>query len=314
MESSLYDPEAGYYPRREPTRDFYTAPELTSAFAAVLFRDIRRRLEDLSRRNPREAPTLVEMGSGSGLLARQLLELFNRESPELARELRYVLIERSRDLLLESIGRLSSTPARVLGYTRLEDLEPCSGVFFSNELVDAFPVHLLEMKKGELQEIFVDEAGALKTSKPSDRRLFSSAPALSDAPPGTRHAVNLEALDWMESLSKKMKQGWLMTIDYGSRYQPGVPNPPRTFSKHRVSTADIARTGRDITANVDFEALIRHGERLGFKMDSYSTMTRFLLDGGIGDFIDREPLKVKTLLHPEGMGEVFKVLVQSKGL
>lgn len=314
MEEALYHPERGFYPRREPTRDFYTAPELTGAFAGVLFRDFRRRLEVLGKKFPQQPPTIVEMGSGSGLLARQLLEIVHRESPELERELRYVLVERSRDLLLESIGRLSFSKARVLGFVRLSDLGPCSGIFFSNELVDAFPVHLLEMEGGTLREVFVDPAGALKLGAPTRDDLLPWAGALRDAPPGTRHAVNLEALEWLTQLSRIIKSGWLMTIDYGSRYAPGVPNPPRTFRRHVQDSTGLTYPGRDITANVDFEALIKRGETLGLKLESYSTLTRFLLDGGIGDFMANEPLKVKTLLHPEAMGEVFKVLVQSSGL
>ena len=51
-------------------------------------------------------------------------------------------------------------------------------------------------------------------------------------------------------------------------------------------------------------------------------MSKFLIGGGMLGFIEaaggddssayRERAKLKTLIHPEGMGEVFKVLIQRK--
>ena len=77
---------------------------------------------------------------------------------------------------------------------------------------------------------------------------------------------------------------------------------------------------RDLTASVDFEALIDAGS--GLALESYGSLSQFLLGGGIGSWIEaaggddsaayRERAKLKTLIHPEGMGEVFKVLIQRK--
>src|SRR5581483_2426292 len=81
---------------------------------------------------------------------------------------------------------------------------------------------------------------------------------------GERHAVNLEARRWLGLLRAKLKAGYLITIDYGRR-MAGAPNPPRSFERHRVG--DDALTERpgskDLTASVDFDALIDGGKQEG---------------------------------------------------
>ena len=71
---------------------------------------------------------------------------------------------------------------------------------------------------------------------------------------------------------------------------------------------------------MDFDSLIAEGGRCGLKLESYGTLSRFLIDGGVSDWLKagedaaawRSRAKIKTLIHPEGMGEVFKVLVQGR--
>jgi SAM-dependent MidA family methyltransferase len=125
---------------------------------------------------------------------------------------------------------------------------------------------------------------------------------------------------WLKTVSSKLKEGALITIDYGKRFA-GAPNPPRTYFRHSTDTLLTDRRGlKDITASVDFESLIAAGQNLKLSLESYSTMTRFLIDRGIADWLpletDIESLKsrtkIKTLLHPEGMGETYKVLIQTK--
>ncbi|MBI3552782.1 MAG: SAM-dependent methyltransferase [Elusimicrobia bacterium] len=320
MDSALYDPERGYYSRRTPTQDFYTAPELHPAFAGVLAREIARRLDALAEEGVPGPYSITEMGSGSGRLAAELLRSLRQNFPRWADTVRYVLVERSRTALLDSVLALSSS-AHVVGYTRLEEVLPGPGVFLSNELVDAFPVHLLEKRDGSLYEVYVEESGRTLLSDLSAEELrpFAEeiAPALSE---GERHAVNLEALRWLKLVGEKLRSGFVITIDYGRR-MAGAPNPPRTFFRHTTDFRLTEGKGfKDITASVDFDALISEGARLGLTVDAYETLGRFLIEGGIQDYLPegmdtaaiRARGQVKTLLHPDGMGEAFKVLIQRK--
>jgi SAM-dependent MidA family methyltransferase len=320
MESALYDPDRGYYSRRVPTQDFYTAPELHPAFAGVLAREIARRLESLSQAGVPGPYSIVEMGSGTGRLAAEILKSLREKFPRWADTVRYVLVERARTPLLDSVLRLSQN-ASVVGYSHLEEVLPAPGIFLSNELVDAFPVHLLEKRDDSIYEVYVEESGRTFLSALSSDELRSHAEAIAPAlSRGERHAVNLEALHWLRGVSGKLQAGFVMTIDYGRRMK-GAPNPPRTFFKHTTDFRLTEGKGfKDITASVDFDQLIGEGSRLGLEIDAFETLGRFLIEGGVTDWLpegsDAASFKarsqVKTLLHPDGMGETFKVLIQKR--
>lgn len=324
MEAALYDAERGFYARRTATEDFYTAPELHPAFGGAVSRALARRLAELKDLGVPGPYTLVEMGSGSGLLARQVMLCLKKEAPALAEETVYILIERTRDLLLSSMVSLSGTTERLMGYARLEDIEPCRGVFFSNELLDAFPVHVLERKDGGVMELYAEPGGAMRLGPLSTPLLEPHAEAVaSSLEEGQRHAVNLDLQPWLSAVSAKLQTGFLMTIDYGKRFSSGQPNAPRTFFRHATDDRLNENPGRkDITADVDFEQLRLQGEKLGFNLVSYGSLGRFLLDNGIEDWLpqgeDAPSFKgrsqIKTLLHPEAMGDAFKVMVQSRGV
>ena len=324
MESALYEPGRGFYSRRTPTADFYTAPELHPAFGGVLARELARRLDGLKARGVPGPYSIVEMGSGSGLLAKQVLEELRRARPDWADGARYVLVERSREVLLQSVLSLSGDAERVLGCSSLAELPPVTGVVFSNELVDAFPVHLLEKSGGEVREVFVTSSGEERLGALSCPELAPHAAAVAESlEEGGRHAVNLEASEWLKGVSEKLQEGWLVTVDYGRRFA-GEANAPRTFRRHRTDdrlTED--RGGKDLTASVDFEHLIREGRRLGLALESFQTLGSFLIERGVWDWLEatgrehsaraiKERAQIKTLIHPEGMGEVFKVLVQAR--
>ncbi|MFH2201783.1 MAG: SAM-dependent methyltransferase [Elusimicrobiota bacterium] len=328
MEISLYDPKEGFYSRRVPREDFYTAPELHSAFAEVLADVICAKLEALAKARPAAPLFLMEMGSGDGRLARQILTFFRRRHPRWLSRMRVILVERVERVLLQSILDLQDTGARLLGYTRLEEVQPFCGVVYSNELIDAMPVHVLEKKDGRVRELYVRRGAAPERAEKTELGLLSSralvhaaravAPSMDE---GQRHAVNLEANSWLLRVSRLLKAGSVITIDYGKRFDPGTPNPPRSFFRHTVGDDLSARPGRqDLTSSVDFSQLMREGERCGLKTAEFMPLGKFLLEhgilnrlpagGGVADVKERN--QIKTLFHPDGMGERFKVLIQEK--
>lgn len=310
MERALYHPESGFYSRRIPTEDFYTAPELHPAFAGVLARDLASRLARL-RAEGAGPVRIVEMGGGRGLLAEQLLGELSR----LGERVPYALVERAAGPRAQAQARLAGRQARVVA--SLEELEPGAGVFLSNELVDAFPVHLLEKKDGQVLEVCVDGDGSPVLCPLSRPELQAHAQSVFEhLEEGSRHAVNLEVAGWLDAVCEKLSRGWLLTVDYGKRFG-AAPNPPRAFRRHRLEDALLDAPGsKDLTASVDFEALISQGERRGLALERYETLSRFLLDGGVADWLEgadfAQRAKVKTLIHPEAMGETFKVLIQRK--
>lgn len=320
MESALYDPERGYYSVREKAADFYTAPELHSAFGAVLADRLALLLERV-----RSGPlSLVEAGCGDGTLACQVARRLREKHPALAGRVSFMLVERGRKDLTTAVRRLNAFGVAVTAYTEIGKIPPFSGVLYSNELLDALPVHLLEARDGRVQEVFVDDSGREVCGPLSRPDLEPHAQALAGAlPEGGRHAVSLEAPAWLAAAAARAREGFIVSIDYGKRFAPGTANPPRAFHRHAVETELTREPGaRDLTASVDFEALIKSGEAGGLSLESFETLSKFLIEGGMLGFLEdaagddsgayRDRAKLKTLIHPEGMGEVFKVLIQRK--
>jgi SAM-dependent MidA family methyltransferase len=82
-----------------------------------------------------------------------------------------------------------------------------------------------------------------------------------------------------------------------------------------------------LTAHVNFSALIDAGNDAGLEFTGFNTQQRFLLALGeanqLADLYEpgaselenlKARLKLKRLIHPEGMGNIFKVLVQHRGI
>ena len=324
MESALYDPESGFYSTRTQTADFYTAPELHPAFGAVLADRLALLLRRVQAARPGETLALVEAGCGNGTLAAAVARRLREKHADVAEGLRFVLVERSRRDLTDAIRRLTAFGLPVDACTNIERLPNFTGVLYSNELFDALPAHLLQKNAGVIKEVYVEADGkqVLGEFSTPDLAVHASAiaPALAE---GERHAVNLAAPRLLLEAASRLTSGFLLTLDYGKRFTSETPNAPRAYRAHRIESDLTSAPGtQDLTVPADFSALIAAGEAAGAALESYESMSHFLLEGGIETFLAaaagedvssyRERAQLKTLIHPEGMGEAFKVLIQRK--
>ena len=145
--------------------------------------------------------------------------------------------------------------------------------------------------------------------------------------------VNLQALDWINTVASKLQKGYLLTIDYGyqaARYY----NPVRRegtlqcYYQHHRNNDPYWNIGRqDITAHIDFTALEKQGNLCGLENLGLTQQGLFLMALGLGDRLNKlsnnqgfsiqEVLRRREVLHslidPMGLGN-FGVLVQSKSL
>ncbi|MEH2105734.1 class I SAM-dependent methyltransferase [Nostoc sp.] len=348
MEMVLYHPEYGYYSSDAVKigfqgGDFFTSPHLCSDFGELLAEQFLQMWEILGKPVPF---SLVEMGAGQGLLALHILKYHQLHYPDFFTALEYIIIEKSPTLRQEQQQRLQDFPVR---WCKFEDIPPnaIAGCFFSNELVDAFPVHQFILERGELQEIYVTTDSNPKetcssfvevTGEPSTLQLAEHLDLLginltqSAYPDGYRSEINLAALDWLSIVADRLQRGYVLTIDYGypaNRYY----NPRRSqgtlqcYYHHRFHDNPYINIGRqDITAHVDFTALERWGEKCNLKNVGFIQQGLFLMALGLGDRIaalsyQKQALSqliqrrdaLHQLIDPTGLGG-FGVLIQSKGL
>ncbi|MFI5346778.1 MAG: SAM-dependent methyltransferase [Elusimicrobiota bacterium] len=324
MESALYDPERGFYSTRTQTADFYTAPELHPAFGVVLADRIAALLRRVRAARPNERLTVVEAGCGNGTLAAQVARRLREKHPDIADGLHFVLIERSRKDLTAATRKVTAFGLTVDAATGIERLPNFTGALYSNELFDAIPAHLLRKNEGNLFEVYVDADGKQILGGISTPELAAHAIAIAPSlAEGESHAVCVDAPRWLTEAAARLNAGFLLTVDYGKRFTSETPNAPRGYRAHRiVSDLTAAPGSQDLTVPADFNALIAAGEKAGAPMESFESLSRFLIEGGIESALQaaagddassyKERAQIKTLLHPDGMGEAFKVLIQRK--
>lgn len=340
MELALYHPQYGYYMRPpEPgserigwSGDFYTSSDVHPVLARALARQAEQIDGLLGHPDPF---TLVEMGPGKGLLARDFLDAIHRRHDSLRHRLRYVLVERSpamRTLQQQNLQEWSEKPGL---FTWVEDLSALAaggvvGILFSNELPDAFPVHRVQVADGQLKEIFVDyrdQTFVECLKPPSEPRLHEHFARLNLAlPEGYRTEVNLHALTWMRQVAVALHRGVAITIDYGHT-APDLYNADRSegtllcYYSQMTSENPYERIGQqDMTAHVDFSSLAAVGEEQGLHVTGFTNQLSFLVGLGVDAMMaELEPESPEFraaihLLRPDGMGTTFKVLIQHKGM
>ena len=329
MAAALYDPAFGYYNRGDLQRwgreaDYRTSAERSELFAATFARYFARLYEEVGR--PAHW-TIVEGGAGEGRFAQRVLSTLFEHYPHVFDATRYCLDEISEDSLSRAPERLSGFPERV-SYEWREPLE--IGIYFSNELLDAFPVHRL-VREGELyvtldeDDKFVWSVGPFSTPRLAERALSLE--------PGQIIEVNLEVEHWLASVADRMKQGYVITVDYGAEedelYDSLLrPNGTlRAFSRHGFVDDVLSAPGEyDITSSVNWTHVKHVGEHLDFRVVEFTSQDKFLLSAGLLDELDHRLTRIqneadrarlttdaKEMILPGGMASSFQVLVQRRG-
>jgi len=204
-----------------------------------------------------------------------------------------------------------------------------SGVVLSNELIDAFPVHRVQLKNGELQEFYVivEEGGFVERLGPlSSRELSQYFHSLGiQLPEGMTTEINLGALQWVKDVRRIVQHGVVITIDYGHTAQDFYSPDRRTgtlmcYRNHSVNTNPYDSIGlQDMTAHVDFTSLALIGQQVGLSVTGFTDLMHFFMGLGIEDMVGtqgQESPDVQAAMHllkPNGMGRTFKILFQHTG-
>src|SRR2546428_8204722 len=221
MEAALFDPEGGYYTRHASLGfegDYFTSADLGPAFGRALARAVA----DLWALADRPVPwDLVEAAAGRGIVMRDLLGALERERPDAARGARPAIVEVSPRLRAQQSLALEGRDLRWASVAH--SLAPIQGVVFANEVLDAFPVHVLARTADGVREVFVgEESGALVEvlRAPSSPDLRWRIPE--SIPLGGRWETSPAAEGWVASLANALVSGYVVLIDYGGRESEGL--------------------------------------------------------------------------------------------
>jgi SAM-dependent MidA family methyltransferase len=342
MATCLYEPGLGYYtsPGRKvgAEGDFYTSITVHASYGRVVAREIAQMW--CSMGSP-AGFTLVECGAGNGRLACDIMDFLAEREPEMYRSLRLVLVEQEptlgaaqRVMLASHIDRLSwLSPAEFASGSFI-----FSGCLYSNELIDALPTHRVVMTSEGLKEVYVTCTNgefAEEAGEPSTPELEAYLKRVDvELHPGQQAEVNLNAPQWLASAARALQRGFILTIDYGYPAQELYTARRKLgtllcYYRHQTEENPYIRLGlQDITSHVDFTTLMKCGEELGLQNAWLGEQYRFLMSAGIieeledlerSDVSDEEKLRLrltlKKLIVPQGgMGDTFRVLIQSKGV
>ncbi len=333
MELVLYHPKHGYYTSEKEkigkTGDYYTSSDVHPVFGEL----IARQLEQMWRLMGRERFTIVEIGAGKGWLCYDILSFIRNEYPKFFETVDYKIVEISRNMIERQSNTLEGMEGKVSWESFSEDgfsFNPIEGCFLSNEFVDSLPVHQVIVENNCLKEIYVTIKGdgfCEKIDELSSLELQDYFKTLKiTLKEGQRAEVNLKIVNWLKNISCYLNRGFVITIDYGhlaeelysgDRYGGTL----MCYYEHTTSENPYERVGnQDITSHVNFSSIMAEGTKSGFSTTGFVRQSNFLIALGIlnnmneaqGDF--GKLLTMKNLFLPGGMGGVFKVLIQHKGI
>ncbi len=344
MDLVLYDPQYGYYSSGVmgigAQGDFFTAVSLGKDFGELLASQFVQMWHNL---HCPQNFSLVEMGAGNGDLAQDIINYLQEHHPDFLAVINYIIIEKSPSLRGIQQQKLVDSNEVNITWKSWDEIpnNEFIGCCFSNELVDAFPVHQIVINNNALQEVFVTEQAGeivehydnISTSQLQEYfDLIQIDIVTQNYPHEYRSEVNLRALDWLETIAKKLKQGYLLTIDYGysaaKYYHPQRSQGTlKCYYQHRHHNNPYLNLGQqDITTHVDFTALENQGNKLGLETVGFTKQAMFLMALGLGDRLQelatgkynlQEIFQRRDALHqlinPTGLGG-FGVLIQGKNL
>jgi SAM-dependent MidA family methyltransferase len=294
MEQALYHPEYGYYStdRAKIGRrgDYFTNVSVGPLFGQLLalqFDEIRPRLQQSVHF------TIVEQGAHHGEFARDVLHFFSQKAADGCGGLQYRIVEPFAKLQDRQSETLRDFRGCVDWRKSLDQLEPFTGIHFSNELLDAFPINLRNKRVAIRGDGFV-----------------------LDESPGELQQTNQSQLDWMAQIACKLQRGVVLIIDYGFA-RSEFREIAQVRSGHRQLESPFEQIGEaDITAHINWTDIAAAGERNGLEVigftDQHHFLTGIISANSDAVSIDKSARALQTLLHPEMLGRSFQVLALAK--
>ncbi len=333
MALALYTPQLGYYSggarKFGEAGDFVTAPEISPLFGQALAAQVAQVMQA-------SAAQVLEVGAGTGQLACDLLRALESQG---ALPDNYLILELSGELRARQQALIERDLPHLSTRVRwLDALPDCfAGCVLANEVLDVMPVQRVVWRPEGIFErgVALDAAGNFCwQDRPASDRLLAAARALPVSTPEAGEYLSeicLAASAWVAEWGRRLEQGALLLIDYGyprdEYYLPSRDSGTlQCYYRHHAHNDLLAWPGlNDITAFVDFTTLAEAAHSAGLTVAGYASQASFLTDCGMLELLGtlgspdeaaylRGARAALRLLGPHEMGELFKVLVLSRGL
>jgi len=334
MEKALYHPTSGFYAtgrtRTGQGGDFLTPVSPGPVLGELLARQADEIHETLGR-----PPifNLIEQGADTGWLARDLFLSVQKNHPRLASTARLHLVEPHPALqqiqhrTLDAAGLTKSVQWHASWKEFPGSSTPC--FFYSCELVDSFPVKILQFRDGAWRQKAVGEKDArlvwhMQEADPDTRTEIQrwKPPEVEGNTMELRPGVE----PWVQSWAKKIPCGMVVTLDYGfpaaQLFSPARSGGTLVAIRNHQRVQDpLLNPGElDLTAHVNFTELEDLAAARGWKNYGLTDLARGLTtlaapllkeDSNLPEAWIRN---FRHLTHPSFFGQSHQILVQGKGL
>jgi SAM-dependent MidA family methyltransferase len=325
MAAALYDPRHGYYAsagsRTGKRGDFFTSVSVGPVFGKLLaaqFMEMRAHLA-----NP-QSFTIVEQGANDGQLMADILSAWEGPLP------RVVVVEPIETLRAVQRGTLAQWSECVSHVAHESELPEFEGVFFANELLDAFPVTLFVRKEGCWHERRVGtEGGRFVFVDVATGEEPACAPRIGESIPLFMTEFCPSLAPWINTIAGKLRRGWMLLVDYGHpaaarHHSSRAEGTLAAYRNHQRQENPLADPGhQDLTAHVDFTAVAEAAKDSGLRLagftDQHHALTALaarvfpsMPEARLTSEAAREMRALRQLLHPESMGTSFKFLALAK--
>ena len=345
MNLVLYEPKLGYYTggaiKFGSKGDFITAPEISPYFGASIAQTISPVIQHF--RNSRHIAKILEFGAGSGALATSILWQLHQlntlphvyqileVSPDLQqRQQEHILQFIKEHQISVAIEWLTAIPVEF------------DGIILANEVIDAIPVDAIVKRSDAWYYRGITINPQASSPSFSDHWLWTDlkeVPAqelpayllehADEFTDGYQTETHLRAQSWLSTIAKSLRQGLLITIDYGfpaKEYYHPQRSQGTLIAHHQHHSIDdlFYLPGLcDLTAHVEWSSLNQVAQTQGLELIAYLSQGAFLLDAGIGELllanVDMHDPKqflpqsnaLQKLISEAEMGELFKVAAWS---
>jgi cyclopropane-fatty-acyl-phospholipid synthase len=321
----LFDNKYGYYTSKQPfgvKGDFVTSPNISNLFSEMIAIWIISSWELFGKPNNFN---IIELGPGNGTLTKTLLKIF-KKFPKFNSIKKIYLYEESD--FLKKLQKKNIPDKDVKWIKNFDSIKKGPVLFFGNEFVDAIPIKQFKRIKGSLfeknytinkkynmKEIFLKASNSnlkiIKSYKSFKKLNFVELPKL--------------GFQELKKISRKISKlnGCILLIDYGYT-KPNNQNTLQSVMKHKKNPLLNNLGKADITSLVNFGLLKEFFSKNNLQVENIITQKQFLENLGILNraenlaknmkFSEQSDLylRLKRLLSPNLMGELFKVILAYK--
>ena len=325
ISNALYDENYGYYFKKIPfgkDGDFVTSPEISSLFSEVIALWIVSLWEHMDKP---KVFNVVELGPGNGQMCKTFIKVFEK-FPHFFDSVSIFLYEKSKTL--ENLQKKKLDNKKINWIKNFNKIKKGPIIFLGNEFFDAIPIKQFKKINNILYERYVklENNSKIKTFfKKTNSKTITELKKYDLLKNQSFIEYPKQGLIELNKIINKIRKqnGGLLLIDYGFLKQTSK-NTLQSVKNHRPNVLFENIGNADITSLVNFSLLKNYSEKKRLKVSNIVTQSYFLKKMGIltraeivskkMNFREKTDLyfRIKRLLSPKQMGELFKFLFTFK--